>query len=446
VVEANGPTSTDYRYCYDAQNRLVARNTAAACTSSPDETYDYDAAGNRTTAVEKNGSTTTTTTFAYNADGQLCRTGATSCGTPNLTYDKAGRTRAWNGWWLSYDPDGRLASACRSENCLASADRITFTYDAEGRRTSIASAPGGGTPTTVELRYQGTAVVEERDAATNTLLRSYVVDEAGSVVKLIIPSGQPNVGTYLVSWNGHGDALALHRQNTDGSLTLANSYSYSSWGAPTTAVHNGIPDLAFRYLYVGRYGVQWDNQLGLGLHYMSARHYAPALGRFIQPDPSRLEINHYAYAANGPVTMIDPDGRCGPCIRALEQLRRLGPSIASAVERASRWVSRLLNGPTIGRLHTFEKLGRTVRVYGQNIHNVHTVAGGYLRFVSELGGGSYNATNVFLKLTGKMPWDRLSVWTSDTMRVVYRASSTTGGPVVEIINFAAKTYEKVHFK
>jgi hypothetical protein len=43
---------------------------------------------------------------------------------------------------------------------------------------------------------------------------------------------------------------------------------------------------------------------------MHARHYSPALGCFLQPDPDRSEANLYAYAANNPVTEIDPDGTC----------------------------------------------------------------------------------------------------------------------------------------
>jgi uncharacterized protein RhaS with RHS repeats len=43
---------------------------------------------------------------------------------------------------------------------------------------------------------------------------------------------------------------------------------------------------------------------------MHARHYSPALGRFVQPDPDRSEANLYAYAANNPVTEMDPDGTC----------------------------------------------------------------------------------------------------------------------------------------
>ncbi|MES2209514.1 MAG: RHS repeat-associated core domain-containing protein [Chloroflexota bacterium] len=152
------------------------------------------------------------------------------------------------------------------------------------------------------------------DAAhpAGAVVRSYVVDDGGSVVKLVIPGGEPGAGTYLPTWNGHGDALALWRLADDGTgtLSLANSYTYGTWGTPTTAVHNGIADLGFRFLYVGEFDVQWDNAFGLGLLYMHARTYSPALGRFLQPDPDRSEANLYAYAANNPITELDPDGTC----------------------------------------------------------------------------------------------------------------------------------------
>lgn len=56
--------------------------------------------------------------------------------------------------------------------------------------------------------------------------------------------------------------------------------------------------------------MQWDDAFGLGLLYMHARHYSPALGRFLQPDPDGSESNLYAYTANNPVTELDPDGTC----------------------------------------------------------------------------------------------------------------------------------------
>jgi RHS repeat-associated protein len=96
-------------------------------------------------------------------------------------------------------------------------------------------------------------------------------------------------------------------------LHPVDSYTYSTWGIPTTALHNGYPNLGFRFLYVGRHGVAWDNAFGLGLAHMGVRHYSPALGRFLQPDPSALEANLYGYAENSPVTLADPAGTCTLC-------------------------------------------------------------------------------------------------------------------------------------
>lgn len=67
-----------------------------------------------------------------------------------------------------------------------------------------------------------------------------------------------------------------------------------------------------------------DNQAGYtghvedaatGLTYMQARYYDPVIGRFLSIDPVGFSpgrpdmFNRYAYAANDPVNMWDPDGR-----------------------------------------------------------------------------------------------------------------------------------------
>jgi RHS repeat-associated protein len=103
----------------------------------------------------------------------------------------------------------------------------------------------------------------------------------------------------------------MPRPSTDrhgGTLTLANSYTYSTWGTPTTATHNGIADLGFRFLYVGAQDVQWDDFSGAGLTYMHARTYLAAIGRFLQPDPEATEANVYGYAGNNPVRHVDCEG------------------------------------------------------------------------------------------------------------------------------------------
>ncbi|MEA2548007.1 MAG: large repetitive protein, partial [Chloroflexota bacterium] len=118
-------SATTRTYCYDALNRLTASKATTACTSSPDETYVYDDAGNRTSATASGS----TRTFTYGSDGQL-----DSCSTPSctITYDASGRsaTITDNGvsWTFAYDADGRVISACKSTACTGSIDRADYLY------------------------------------------------------------------------------------------------------------------------------------------------------------------------------------------------------------------------------------------------------------------------------------------------------------------------------
>ena len=52
-----------------------------------------------------------------------------------------------------------------------------------------------------------------------------------------------------------------------------------------------------------------------GLYYMPARSYSPALGRFLQADPSGFGggFNLYAYAGNDPVNLTDSTGQSPDC-------------------------------------------------------------------------------------------------------------------------------------
>jgi RHS repeat-associated protein len=333
VSENNGATSSDRRYCYDALDQLIYRNTGAACSSGAnDEAWTYDDAGNRLSA--KTGGVTTN--FAYTAEGLLCdaRTAAASCTGGNITSDSAGRILSYNGWTYGYDADGRLVSACKSATCAAGSDAVTFAYDGEGHRTSIVETPAAGTSiATTTFRYQGDAPVEEVTtvgAPTNTTItRTFTIDDSGRIIRMTIPSGT-SAGTYQVTWNGHGDTLALWKVNADGTLTLANSYTYDTWGKPTTTLAGSFADLGFRYLYVGGSGVEWDNGLSVGLIYMHARHYVPAFGRFLEPDPAAPGGNLYGYGEANPVTLTDPAGT-GPEIATCLVFAEAPPAAGACV-------------------------------------------------------------------------------------------------------------------
>jgi RHS repeat-associated protein len=304
-------SATTRTYCYNALNRLTAEKLTTACTSAPDETYVYDDAGNRTSATVSGS----TRTFTYGTDGQL-----DSCSSPSCTvsYDASGRsaTVTDNGvsWTFAYDADGRLISACKSTACSGSIDRVDYLYDGSGHRIQIKETTSAGAVSTTDVVHQGDTVVQDllTDAThpPKTLVRTYATDDTGRIVEVCDPDCATGT-VYVVVYNGHGDATALWKQEASGALTLANSYTYSTWGTPTITVNTGagFSDLKFRYLYVGASDVQWDASFGLNLHYMHARHYSPVLGRFIQPDPSGAEANLYGYAAENPITRVDPTGQ-----------------------------------------------------------------------------------------------------------------------------------------
>lgn len=302
--------ATTRTYCYDALNRLTASKLTSTCTSAPDETYVYDDAGNRTSATASGS----TRTFTHDGEGQLVSCAVPAC---TVTYDDAGRsaTITDNGttWTYGYDADGRLISACRSTACSGSIDRVDYRYDGSGHRVQIKETTAGGSVTTTDFRYEGDTIVEE--LVGGTVSRTYVTDDAGRIVEVCDPDCAGTI--YVVVYNGHGDATGLWQLNgTNGAMTLANSYTYSTWGSPiirnaagTILAWNDAANLRLRFLYVGASDVQWDNSFGsLGLTYMHARHYSPSLGRFIQPDPTAQDENLYVYAEDSPATKADPEG------------------------------------------------------------------------------------------------------------------------------------------
>ncbi len=82
-----------------------------------------------------------------------------------------------------------------------------------------------------------------------------------------------------------------------------NKYQYSPFGE--------TPSLSGTIF--GFTGQRYDSEIGL--YNYKARYYAPAVGRFIQPDPLGYgagDMNLQCYVGNDPLNMVDPLGlQCG---------------------------------------------------------------------------------------------------------------------------------------
>ena len=139
--------STAYQYAYDALGRLLTRTDAKGVTTSythdalgrllsvdysndPDITYAYDALGRKTAMTDASG----TTTYAYDGTtGQLAEEdGPFADDIVLTTWDAAGR---------------RLSTAITTDDRQQTTDVATYTYDPQGRMSTVTGAPGAFTYT-----------------------------------------------------------------------------------------------------------------------------------------------------------------------------------------------------------------------------------------------------------------------------------------------------------
>jgi RHS repeat-associated protein len=145
------------------------------------------------------------------------------------------------------------------------------------------------------------------------------------------------------------DALSSVTSLSNLAGTLANTYSYDSFGKLTASMGT----LTNPFQYTGR-----DNDLETGLYYYRARYYDYSSGRFLSEDPLSIRdhLNMYAYVRNNPLNFDDPfglyqtkgfpaDKQAELAIAINEALAKLrncsncagpdGPRIADAIENAT---------------------------------------------------------------------------------------------------------------
>jgi len=101
------------------------------------------------------------------------------------------------------------------------------------------------------------------------------------------------------------DGLGSVRQLTDASGTVILGRSYDAYGNVRLATGTGSSRLGYT-------GELQDSVSGLV--YLRARHYYPALGRFLQRDSfggfgqRPQSLNRYVYVQNSPLIFVDPSG------------------------------------------------------------------------------------------------------------------------------------------
>ncbi|MFF1681929.1 polymorphic toxin-type HINT domain-containing protein [Streptomyces sp. NPDC058256] len=326
-----GKTADVQCFAYDYLRRLTSAwtQTATACAASAGEatvggpapyrhSYEYDAAGNRTSEVRHATGTTgtaaitQTTTYAPNGTGNAHSHALKSAEVRTVTsakdvtaaqsfeYDETGnttrRTKAATDLSpavdqkLAWDDEGQLAAVTPYvAGALDEANKTGFVYDAGGSRL-LRKEKGAVT------LYLGTQEIR-LDTAKNTLAGTRYYSHGGSQVAVRTAAGV----TWLVG--GQNGTAELAIKAADSAITQRRTLPFGEVRGVKLAVGVWPGDKAF----VG------GTADATGLIQLGARAYDPATGRFASVDPmldfsDPQHLNAYAYGRNNPLVFPDPTG------------------------------------------------------------------------------------------------------------------------------------------
>jgi len=283
IIGVQGADGRTVAYTYDGDQRLTLEKIHDPVNGDETFAYTYDAVGNRLT---KTGSDGSFVAYQYDAGDQLI-----VAGNATFTYDKNGNmlseTQAGQTTLYSYNSQNELISVHGPQG------DSTYTYDADGNRVSSV-VNGKTTNYLVDVNSRLPEVVATLDAS-NTVISSFVYGNSQ-----IISQDVNGVTSYYLT-----DMQQSVRALTNGSGQVTDTFNYEAFG--NLLSRTGTTQAPFLFT-----GQLLDSDLGL--YYMRARYYDPALGRFITADPTAgqstdpASLNRYIYAQQDPANLFDPTG------------------------------------------------------------------------------------------------------------------------------------------
>jgi RHS repeat-associated protein len=300
---ATADGTSDYEY--DQTNQL----TAADHNYQSDESYSYDANGNRTGGGYTTGNDNRLThdgTYSYTYDHEGNRTSRTKASTNEQTL-------------YEWDHRNRLVSVIEKDDQGTTTQVVEYTYDVYNRRIGKAvdtTAPFNMADAAIE-RY----VFDDLNGVTS-------VDGGNVVLDLVDTDGDGSTSIALERRQLYSNAVdqILAQENVTESISsadrvywpltdhlgtvrdlvtndraLSEHYEYDSYGNVTS----GDTTLT-RYLFTSR-----ELDIDTGLQNNRARWYDAATGRWINQDPLGFkagDTNLSRYVSNGPLISTDASG------------------------------------------------------------------------------------------------------------------------------------------
>jgi RHS repeat-associated protein len=283
------------QFTYDNGYRLTNYKRGIVGSPTIQNTYTYDAVGNRT-AANLNG---VATTYGKNNMNQTTGVNSTS-----FTFDNRGNITFDGLFYKTYDAENRLKKDSSSPSSV-----LTYAYDAIGRR--IAKTINGNT---LKYTYSGAAQIEER-SSSNILLNRTVF------TNFLNPVMNEKAGSrYYYHQNELGSVEAI----TNNSGRLVESYRYDVYGKPTRydSLSNPLAS-SIAGNRVGFTGQEYDSASGSYRFFF--RNYSPTTGVFNQRDLIEYQdgMGMYQYVGNNPGNGVDVWGLKCYTDKQLEEIEKL---------------------------------------------------------------------------------------------------------------------------
>ncbi|MEG3928320.1 RHS repeat-associated core domain-containing protein, partial [Microcoleus sp. T3_D1] len=302
IADVDGVTN----YTYDKNNQLTVADHSNS--NKPDESFSYDANGNRTNSGYQTGSNNQLNSdgvynYAYDDEGNLIR--KTEIASNKVTE-------------YQWDYRNRLAGVVDKDVARNVTQNVGFKYDSQNRRISK------------KVGNNETRFVYDRDnvlfdfvanGTNQPVLDKRYLFGAGVDQLLAQESAQGSVLWALT------DQLGTVADWVDNSGSVADRVRYDSFGGVVSQSNSAAGS---RYGFTGR-----ELDAETGLYYYRSRYYNPEIGRFIGEDSVGFgggDANLYRYVKNSPVDSTDPLGHSG---KVIDQLRRISYNVGSATKNTN---------------------------------------------------------------------------------------------------------------
>ena len=294
IVDVNGTTD----YIYDDRDQLTGADRSNE--SLPDETFRFDANGNRLESSQHG------TGYLTGPANRLL-----SDGTYNYTYDDEGnmrtRTEIATGAVreFTWDHRNRLVSVVDKNSGGEATQEVRFGYDALDRRIAKAvdTPPLNAVDAAIEHYFYDREdiildFIDDEGAGWNppVLVQRYL---HGPEMDMVLARDRQGEGLFWLLPDHQGTI----RDIVMASETLDTHFDFDSYGRSEVQLDGSIVS---RYLFTNR---EFDHETQL--YFMRARYYDPAIGRFISEDPTRViawDVNLNRFMLNDPTQSADPTG------------------------------------------------------------------------------------------------------------------------------------------